>query len=140
MATVSMGFALSGFFTTPVTAETVKPNIVLSWLMTSGRTGSTLTGVLPKQHAESRAAHRKRDGGYRRLCRGHGLFADARGLHHRHVAGADRFDHTHSRISGRERPAPKGGPRDVGTLKHLPLDLPSYARELKKQGYATGFL
>ena len=43
-------------------------------------------------------------------------------------------------IAGRERPAPKGGPRDAETLKHLPLDLPSYARELKKQGYATGFL
>ena len=43
-------------------------------------------------------------------------------------------------IAGRERPAPKGEPRDAETLKHLPLDLPSYARELKKQGYATGFL
>ncbi|MDF7825980.1 sulfatase [Pontiellaceae bacterium B12227] len=43
-------------------------------------------------------------------------------------------------IAGRERPAPKGGPRDAATLKHLPLELPSYARELKKQGYATGFL
>ena len=43
-------------------------------------------------------------------------------------------------IAGRERPAPKGGPRDAETLKHLPLDLPSYARELKKQGYVTGFL
>ncbi|VGO13185.1 Choline-sulfatase [Pontiella desulfatans] len=43
-------------------------------------------------------------------------------------------------IAGRERPAPKGGPRDAETLKHLPLELPSYARELKKQGYATGFL
>lgn len=43
-------------------------------------------------------------------------------------------------IAGRERPAPKGGPRDADTLKHLPLELPSYARELKKQGYATGFL
>ncbi|MFC1761276.1 sulfatase [Planctomycetota bacterium] len=43
-------------------------------------------------------------------------------------------------IAGRERPAPKGGPRDAQTLKHLPLDLPSYARELKKQGYVTAFL
>ena len=43
-------------------------------------------------------------------------------------------------IAGRERPAPKGGPRDAQTLKHLPLELPSYARELKKLGYATGFI
>jgi arylsulfatase A-like enzyme len=42
--------------------------------------------------------------------------------------------------AGNERPAPKGGPKDAETLKQLPLDLPSYARELKKQGYATGFL
>jgi len=42
--------------------------------------------------------------------------------------------------AGRVRPGPKGGPRDAETLNHLPLDLPSYARELKKQGYATGFI
>ena len=42
--------------------------------------------------------------------------------------------------AGNERPAPKGGPRDAETLNHLPLDVPSYARELKKQGYATGFI
>ena len=43
-------------------------------------------------------------------------------------------------IAGRQRPAPKGGPSDAESLYHLPLDLPSYARELKKQGYATGFI
>jgi arylsulfatase A-like enzyme len=43
-------------------------------------------------------------------------------------------------IAGRERAAPKGGPRDAQTLDHLPLNLPSYARELKKQGYVTGFV
>jgi arylsulfatase A-like enzyme len=42
--------------------------------------------------------------------------------------------------AGNERPAPKGGPCDAETLDHLPLDLPSYARELKKQGYVTGFI
>ena len=42
--------------------------------------------------------------------------------------------------AGRERKAPKGGPRDAETLKQLPLELPSYASELKKQGYVTGFL
>lgn len=42
--------------------------------------------------------------------------------------------------AGRVRPGPKGGLRDAETLKHLPLELPSYARELKKLGYATGFL
>ncbi|MFN3150392.1 sulfatase [Bremerella sp.] len=40
----------------------------------------------------------------------------------------------------RERPGPKGGPRDAESLDHLPLGLPSYARELKKQGYTTGFI
>ncbi len=40
----------------------------------------------------------------------------------------------------RERPGPKGGPRDAESLDHLPIGLPSYARELKKQGYATGFI
>ncbi|MDF1753356.1 MAG: sulfatase [Verrucomicrobiales bacterium] len=42
--------------------------------------------------------------------------------------------------AGNERRGPKGGPRDAESLKHLPLDLPSYARELKKQGYSTGFI
>jgi arylsulfatase A-like enzyme len=42
--------------------------------------------------------------------------------------------------AGYERKAPRGGPRDAETLNHLPLELPSYARELKKLGYATGFL
>lgn len=42
--------------------------------------------------------------------------------------------------AGNERPAPKGGPRDAPSLNHLPLEMPSYARELKKQGYATAFI
>lgn len=42
--------------------------------------------------------------------------------------------------AGNERKGPKGGPRDAISIKHLPLDLPSYARELKKQGYTTGFI
>ena len=42
--------------------------------------------------------------------------------------------------AGNERPGPRGGPQDAETLDHLPLDLPSYARELKKLGYATGFI
>ncbi len=42
--------------------------------------------------------------------------------------------------AGNERPAPKGGPRDAETLYQLPLELPSYARELKKLGYATAFV
>ncbi len=42
-------------------------------------------------------------------------------------------------VAGRERAAPKGGPKDAKSLKYLPLDLPSYARELKKLGYATAF-
>jgi arylsulfatase A len=42
--------------------------------------------------------------------------------------------------AGNERPGPKGSPREAESLMHLPLDLPSYARELKKQGYVTGFL
>lgn len=48
-----------------------------------------------------------------------------------------------SHIPGRgevERKGPKGGPTDAKMVYHLPLDLPSYARELKKQGYATGFI
>lgn len=41
--------------------------------------------------------------------------------------------------AGNERSS-KGGPGDAEFVKHLPLDLPSYARELKKQGYATAFI
>ncbi|MGJ8644750.1 MAG: sulfatase [Luteolibacter sp.] len=41
--------------------------------------------------------------------------------------------------AGNER-ASKGGPGDAESLKNLPLELPSYARELKKQGYATAFI
>ncbi|BDS05904.1 N-acetylgalactosamine-6-sulfatase [Oceaniferula spumae] len=43
-------------------------------------------------------------------------------------------------VAGKERPGPKGNPKDAESLKHLPLNLPSYARELKKQGYATAFI
>lgn len=42
--------------------------------------------------------------------------------------------------AGNERKGPKGGPRDADSIKHLPLELPSYARELKKLGYTTGFI
>ena len=42
--------------------------------------------------------------------------------------------------AGNERRGPKGGPRDADSIKHLPLELPSYARELKKLGYTTGFI
>lgn len=39
-----------------------------------------------------------------------------------------------------QRHAPEGGPDDAPMVYHLPPELPSYARELKKQGYATGFI
>ncbi|MGJ8640949.1 MAG: sulfatase [Opitutaceae bacterium] len=42
--------------------------------------------------------------------------------------------------AGNERKAPKGGPRDAKSLNQLPLELPSYARELKELGYSTGFI
>ncbi len=42
--------------------------------------------------------------------------------------------------AGNERKGPKGSPEGADSLKYLPLWLPSYARELKKLGYATGFL
>jgi len=42
--------------------------------------------------------------------------------------------------SGKRHPAAKGGPQDAPSLNQLPLDLPSYARELKKLGYATAFI
>ena len=42
--------------------------------------------------------------------------------------------------AGRRHKPSKGGPIDAPSINQLPLDLPSYARELKKQGYATGFL
>ena len=43
-------------------------------------------------------------------------------------------------LAGRERHGPKGGPKDADSLKFLPLDSPSYAKELKKLGYATSFI
>lgn len=42
--------------------------------------------------------------------------------------------------AGNERPGPKGSPRDAESRKYLPLGAPSYARELKKLGYRTGFI
>ena len=42
--------------------------------------------------------------------------------------------------AGNERKGPEGSPDGAESLKYLPLDSPSYARELKKLGYATGFL
>ncbi len=42
--------------------------------------------------------------------------------------------------AGNERKGPKGSPGGADSLKHLPLDCPSYASELKKLGYATAFM
>ena len=42
--------------------------------------------------------------------------------------------------AGRQRKAPKGGPKDAEFVTELPLEAPSYARELKKLGYATAFI
>ena len=42
--------------------------------------------------------------------------------------------------AGNERKGPKGGPREAESLDHIPLELPSYASELKKLGYVTGFI
>ena len=42
--------------------------------------------------------------------------------------------------AGNERKGPKGSPSGAESRKFLPLDSPSYARELKKLGYATGFI
>lgn len=43
-------------------------------------------------------------------------------------------------VAGRRHPAAKGGPLDAESINQLPLELPSYARELKKLGYTTAFL
>ena len=42
--------------------------------------------------------------------------------------------------AGYERKGPKGSPHGAESRKFIPLDAPSYARELKKLGYATGFI
>lgn len=42
-------------------------------------------------------------------------------------------------LAGKRHPA-KGGPSDALSINQLPLESPSYARELKKLGYATAFL
>ena len=42
--------------------------------------------------------------------------------------------------AGNERKGPKGSPAGAESAKFLPLDSPSYARELKKLGYATSFI
>lgn len=42
--------------------------------------------------------------------------------------------------AGRRHPAAKDGPKDAPSINALPLELPSYARELKKLGYATTFI
>jgi arylsulfatase A-like enzyme len=43
-------------------------------------------------------------------------------------------------MPGRRHPPLEGGPVDAESINQLPLELPSYARELKKQGYATAFM
>lgn len=43
-------------------------------------------------------------------------------------------------VAGRRHPKLEGGPADADSINHLPLELPSYARELKQQGYATAFM
>lgn len=42
--------------------------------------------------------------------------------------------------AGNERKGPEGSPDGAASLKYLPLELPSYARQLKRLGYKTGFL
>ena len=43
-------------------------------------------------------------------------------------------------IAGRRHRPPKGGTVDAKSINQLPLEVPSYARELKKLGYATAFM
>ncbi|MGJ8632518.1 MAG: sulfatase [Luteolibacter sp.] len=43
-------------------------------------------------------------------------------------------------LAGNRHPAPKGEPTDAESINQLPSDSPSYARELKKQGYVTAFM
>ncbi len=43
-------------------------------------------------------------------------------------------------IAGKRHPARNGGPVDAESINQLPPELPSYARELKKLGYATAFI
>lgn len=42
--------------------------------------------------------------------------------------------------AGRRHPAQPGGPVDAESINQLPLELPSYASELKELGYATAFM
>ena len=47
--------------------------------------------------------------------------------------------HVPGRAGGRHK-VPQGGSVDAESIKHLPLELPSYARELKELGYSTAFM
>jgi len=137
---MSMSIALSGFFTTPVTAET-KPNIVFIMADDLGAGWVDYDGSNPQINTPNLERLAKNGMVFTRAYAAASVCSPTRAACITGMSPAQIGMTTHiPGKAGRERPGPKGGPRDAETLKHLPLDLPSYARELKKLGYATGFL
>jgi len=136
-----VSLALSGLFSSLVNAETTKPNIVFIMADDLGAGWVDYDGTNPEINTPNLQRLAKGGMVFNRAYAAASVCSPTRAACITGMSPAQIGLTTHiPGAKGRERPGPKGGPRDADTLKHLPLELPSYARELKKQGYATGFV
>ncbi|MEW4561826.1 sulfatase [Bremerella sp. JC770] len=137
----SICFAVCVFLASMVSADTTKPNIVFIMADDLGAGWVDYDGSSPKittPHLEQLA---KSGMVFTRAYAAASVCSPTRAACITGMSPAQIGLTTHvPGKGGRGRPGPKGGSRDAETLNHLPLDLPSYARELKKQGYVTGFI
>ena len=134
--------ALAGIVTSPVRAEAAKPNIVFIMVDDLGPGWVDYDGSNPEINTPNLERLAKSGMVFTRAYAAAPVCSPTRAACITGMSPAQIGLTTH--VPGRGgsggRPGPKGGPRDAETLNHLPLELPSYARELKKQGYVTGFI
>ncbi|MCM8532622.1 MAG: sulfatase [Lentisphaeraceae bacterium] len=138
---LSLSLILSGLLAPSLKAETKKPNIVFIMVDDLGPGWVDFDGSTPQINTPNLERLAKSGMVFTKAYASATVCSPTRASCITGMSPAQIGLTTHiPGIAGRERPAPKGGPRDAETHKHLPLDLPSYARELQKLNYVTAFI
>ncbi len=138
---ISLGLTLGGPLTLPAAAGTAKPNLVFIMADDLGPGWVDYDGSHPEINTPNLQRLAETGMVFTRAYAACSVCSPTRAACITGLSPAQIGMTTHiPGKAGNERPGPKGGPRDAESLDHLPLELPSYARELKKLGYATGFI
>ena len=138
---IAIGFAICGLFASQAAAETTKPNIVFIMADDLGPGWVDYDGSNPEINTPNLQKLAETGMVFTKAYAACSVCSPTRAACMTGMSPAQIGMTTHiPGKAGNERPGPKGGPRDAESLNLLPLDLPSYARELKKLGYVTGFM